>query len=201
MATRPLPTDALTTAQAAARLGVSTQTIQKWVDQRLLDAWRTLGGHRRVSTQSVETLLASRQAQLASAPAVPATSTDQNAAQIMVVEDDSIEAELISEILSALCGDRARVLLFNNPFDALLHAGNSPPDVLLADVNMPGMDGVAMVRHLVCNQRLSGTRIALVTHFSRDEVERLGELPQGVLYLRKPITHAVLSEALPFLNR
>lgn len=200
MSTRPLPTDALTTAQAAARLGVSTQSIQKWVDLGLLHAWRTLGGHRRVSAESVEALLASRQTQAAQLDeAGPAASAATPT--IMVVEDDSLEAELLMELLGALLGSRAKVLLFSNPFDALVNAGQSPPAVLLTDVNMPGMDGVAMVRHLVSNPLMSQTRMALVTNFAREEVERLGELPDCVLYLRKPITHAVLSEALSFLTQ
>lgn len=44
------------TAEAAQSLGVSTRTIQLWVDRGILDAWRTAGGHRRVIVESVDKL-------------------------------------------------------------------------------------------------------------------------------------------------
>lgn len=37
-------------------LGVSLRTIQIWVDNGILQAWKTAGGHRRVSVESVLSL-------------------------------------------------------------------------------------------------------------------------------------------------
>jgi len=45
------------TREAAERLGVSLRTIQLWVDAGVLQAWKTAGGHRRVSRESVEAFL------------------------------------------------------------------------------------------------------------------------------------------------
>lgn len=42
------------TREAAEMLGVSLRTIQLWVDSGVLEAWKTAGGHRRVSLDSVE---------------------------------------------------------------------------------------------------------------------------------------------------
>lgn len=44
------------TTEAALSLGVSTRTIQLWVDSGVLAAWKTAGGHRRVLIESVEKL-------------------------------------------------------------------------------------------------------------------------------------------------
>ncbi len=46
-------TDFLTSSQAAKRLGLSMATIQKLVDNNILQAWRTFGGHRRIALTSV----------------------------------------------------------------------------------------------------------------------------------------------------
>lgn len=42
--------------EAAKILGVSPKTIQLWVDNGILAAWKTVGGHRRVTLESVERL-------------------------------------------------------------------------------------------------------------------------------------------------
>lgn len=191
MNTRPLRTQALTTAQAADRLGVSTQTVQKWVDLGLLEAWRTLGGHRRVSAMSVQTLIDKRNA----TPGNTEIARGPDRPGCMVVEDDPIDADLIVQNLRAAYDKEISITVFDNAFDALLEAGHNPPAALLTDVNMPGLDGIAMVRRLVSNELMSTTRIALVTHFARDELERYGELPEGVLYLRKPVSAQVLKDA------
>jgi excisionase family DNA binding protein len=46
-----------TSREAAVLLGISTGTVQAWVDNGLLSAWRTAGGHRRISRESVLKLL------------------------------------------------------------------------------------------------------------------------------------------------
>jgi len=45
-----------TTAEAARSLGVSIRTIQLWVDGGVLAAWKTVGGHRRITLDSLSRL-------------------------------------------------------------------------------------------------------------------------------------------------
>jgi excisionase family DNA binding protein len=54
-----------TTRQAAARIGVSHRTVQMWVENGALQAWKTAGGHRRITITSVERLLEGRRCALA----------------------------------------------------------------------------------------------------------------------------------------
>ena len=54
----------LSTRQAAQVLGVSVRTIQLWVEQGLLHAWKTPGGHRRIDQQSLLSLLQQKQQEI-----------------------------------------------------------------------------------------------------------------------------------------
>jgi excisionase family DNA binding protein len=45
-----------TSCEAAELLGVSIGTVQAWVGNGLLSAWKTAGGHRRISRESVRKL-------------------------------------------------------------------------------------------------------------------------------------------------
>jgi excisionase family DNA binding protein len=49
--------EVLTTADAAALLGVSTRTAQLWVESGQLPSWKTPGGHRRIPRQAVLDLI------------------------------------------------------------------------------------------------------------------------------------------------
>ena len=50
----------LTTREAAALLGIAVSTTQQWIENGLLPAWKTPGGHRRVRLSAVSALLRER---------------------------------------------------------------------------------------------------------------------------------------------
>ena len=50
----------LTTREAARLLGIAVSTAQQWIENGLLPAWKTPGGHRRVRLSAVSTLLRER---------------------------------------------------------------------------------------------------------------------------------------------
>jgi excisionase family DNA binding protein len=71
----------LTSSQAAKRLGLSMATIQKLVDNNILQAWKTFGGHRRISLTSVLNYQSANN--FSEAPRLP---TDRRAKVMMVID-------------------------------------------------------------------------------------------------------------------
>jgi len=179
--------DSLTTSQAAALLGVAPHTVQKWVDAGELRAWKTVGGHRRVDADSVQAMLRGRDAMRQATPVKKMS--------VMLVEDDADTAELLEAMIGQLW-PQAHVRLARDGFSALLDAGKQTPDVLVTDINLPGMDGVEMLRSLMLHPDTSKMRVVFVTHHAPDELQRFGPLPPGVPVLRKPIQIGDLRRAL-----
>ena len=60
----------LTTREAAGLLGIAVSTAQQWIENGVLPAWKTPGGHRRVRLSDVSALLRERKG--AGAPGVDA---------------------------------------------------------------------------------------------------------------------------------
>ena len=76
----------LSTRQAAELLDVSLRTIQLWVESGALKAWKTPGGHRKISISSVEQLIESRKSVInSSSQKVNPNNRDFS---ILIVEDD-----------------------------------------------------------------------------------------------------------------
>ena len=50
----------LTTREAARLLGIAVSTAQQWIENGVLAAWKTPGGHRRVRLSEVSALLRAR---------------------------------------------------------------------------------------------------------------------------------------------
>jgi putative two-component system response regulator len=61
------------------------------------------------------------------------------------------------------------------------------PQVLLADLRMPGIDGVEMLRQLSAHPQFTKMSVIVITGLSNEEIAAYGELPAGTHVLRKPV--------------
>jgi excisionase family DNA binding protein len=177
----------ITTAQAAERLGVSPQTIQKWVDAGHLPAWKTMGGHRRLDADAVDRMVDQRNSHFGAQAPVGES--------ILLVEDNDVTAAVLEAQIGEL-RPSARLRVFGDGFAALLDAGRDVPDWLITDIDLPGMDGLAMVRQLQANPATRAMRIVLATSHTDAELQRFGPRPAGVPLLRKPVTPEALAAVL-----
>ena len=173
-----------TTRQAATLLGVSVGTVQLWVESGLLQAWKTAGGHRRVLRDSVESLLHKKPVAPFGPPVV--TVSGPRRLRVMVVEDDPSLLRLYETQL-ARWPLPMELTLMDNAISALLHLGRGGPDLLIADLHMPEMDGFAMLRVLSQSPEMAQTKMVVVSGLDADEVSARGGVPQGVEVLAKPI--------------
>lgn len=120
----------LSTAQAAEVLGLSTTLVQSLVDRNELSGWKTRGGHRRISRQSI--LDYQRHAQTGRRPSGQARSEPI----IMVaVETADLYEDLNKE--SQAWRFPLNVQLVDSITAALLELPNVRPDMLIVEMAMP----------------------------------------------------------------
>lgn len=173
------------TREAGRLLDVSVSTVQMWVDSGELEAWKTVGGHRRISMASVQRLLQQRGGQVQAAPAAPEPAP-ASGVSVLVVEDD---ADLLSLYEAVLSSWELPLTLrtASNGFEGLLEVGRMQPDVLITDLHMPGMDGFEMLRALRADERCAGMEIVVVSGLDVADISARGSLPAGVHLYRKPV--------------
>lgn len=169
----------LSTRQAAQRLGVSLGTVQNMVESGVLDAWKTAGGHRRIPASSVDSLLAKRRKQI-TRPGDPAGQLD-----ILIAEDDPTLQKLYQMTFDSWKLP-LNLRIVGDGFEGLLQVGQQMPDILIADLMMPGMDGFEMIRRLRAMPELSSMDIIVVSAIDADEIRQRG-MPGDVTIFGKPI--------------
>jgi DNA-binding NarL/FixJ family response regulator len=118
--------------------------------------------------------------------------TGMGTIRVMVVEDHALVRAAVRQALSAadieVVGESATAE------DALVVALAVRPDVLLVDIDLPGMDGVSLVREL--SPRLPRTRIVMLTvsRADRDIVDAVRAGATG--YLTKDLAPDALQRAV-----
>ena len=174
------PREFISTAQAAKQLGLSLGAVQQMVESGTLAGWKTAGGHRRIRQDSVDALLAR-----ARSPSTPMRGSGDRL-RVMVVEDDRLLQNIYREtfLTWSLPLD---VHLMDHGLDALVEVGREPPDLLIADLRIPGIDGFEMIRRLRENALSSDVAIVVVSALSAKEIAAAGGLPPDVTVYRKPI--------------
>lgn len=172
-------TEYLSTRQAALRLGVSLGTVQNMVESGALEAWKTAGGHRRIPTASVDAMLARRRT------LTPSAAEAGEQLDILIAEDDNTQQALYRATLESWALP-IKLRLVNNGFEGLMQVGQRAPDILIADLMMPGMDGFEMIRQLRANPALAQMDIIVVSAIDAREIREKG-VPADVTLLRKPV--------------
>ncbi|MER3514934.1 MAG: hypothetical protein C4310_11580 [Chloroflexota bacterium] len=110
-------------------------------------------------------------------------------ARILVVDDDP---EIVNLFVYALQRAGYQVEGVLDGRAALERARQAPPDLILLDVMMPGMDGYEVARQLRAEAATSSTPIVMLTARAliADQVEGLQAGANS--YLVKPVTPSVL---------
>lgn len=190
-----LQPDTCSTREAGKMLGVSLRTVQVWVDSGLLEGWRTVGGHRRITAASVERLMRERTLDRPAA-ANAASKSNGNAPQrdglsLLVVEDDSDLLELYRHTIDSW-GLPLQLHTAANGFEGLLQIGETLPDLLITDLNMPGINGFEMLRSLRIRFDVAQMAIVVVTGLDKADIYMHGGLADDVEILGKPVPFARL---------
>jgi excisionase family DNA binding protein len=178
-----------TTREAAELLGVALRTAQLWAESGLLEAWKTDGGHRRITRASIERLL--------NTPSTKDTSLRRRADDqvplappapfnILVVEDDFTLRRLY-EIKLRAWPMQPIVASAGDGYEALIRLGVLKPDLLIADLQMPGMDGFRMLRTIKASPELTNVSIVVVSGLDAEDIALHGGVPDGIPVLPKPI--------------
>ncbi len=176
-----------TTREAAALLGVSVGTVQQWVDKGLLKAGKSAGGHRRVLRDSVDSLLRDGlPALIATAPVAEQLPVNPRRLRVLVVEDEPALLRLYQVKLSNW-PMQPEVRISTDGFEALLRMSECWPDLLIVDLQIPHINGFAMLKILSQTPEMARATIAVVTGMDAEVIKERGGVPPRVEVLPKPI--------------
>ena len=168
------------TTYAAKLLGLSVGTIQTLVEKNELQAWKTQGGHRRISMPSIREYQRKHN--------MPQTNdeADQPQLKVLAVDDDPVVLEMLRQF-SLHCQFPVDLSTMSSGLEALIDIASIQPNVLIVDLNMPDVDGFEVLRKLRSNVQFDKMSCLAVSALTPEEIEARGGLPEGVVFMSKPL--------------
>jgi excisionase family DNA binding protein len=183
-----------TTREAADLLGISLRTAQLWAESGQLEAWKTEGGHRRITRSSVQRLIdGDGTPRKPNHNGQPSASRALSNIKVLIVEDDSVLLKLYKAAIASWSLP-AETITAQNGVEGLIRVGRDAPDLMITDLSMPGMDGFQLINNLADSAFREGMEIVVVTGMDKTSIEERGGLPHGIRILPKPVPFVVLHE-------
>jgi len=117
---------------------------------------------------------------------------------ILVVDDSPTDRQYLSDILSK---SGYKVTTADSAEDALAKVKQSPPDLVLMDVVMPGQNGYQATRSLTKDEATKHIPVIIVTTKGQ-ETDKLWGMRQGARdYIVKPVSQADLLAKISALGK
>jgi class 3 adenylate cyclase len=113
----------------------------------------------------------------------------ENRPLVLVVDDSPVNLQQAIAILK----NDYRVKVANNGSSGLELAIHSPPDLILLDIMMPGMDGYEVCRHLKANPNTRHIPVIFLTSKTEEEDEKMGFLVGAADFIHKPFSPPLMA--------
>ena len=141
-----------TTHDLSRLLHVNPRSVINWIEQDLLQSFRTPGGHRRVRHDDLLAFLRKHKIPMPGA-------LSGGSFSILVVEDEADVSKMLQTFLENQVG--YRVTTASDGINALMSVGRDRPDLMILDIKIPGVDGIEVCRQIKADPKGKTAIIAI----------------------------------------
>lgn len=171
--------DTYSTHDVARICCVTPTTVIRWIEDGLIPAFKTVGGHRRVRREDLERVCQER--------GIPFTvPTGSEVGRILVIDDEPVVLDLVRDVVKEL-SHQFDVEVARDAFDAGRSVALFRPQLIFLDLMMPGVDGFEVCARLKRDPSTTHTEIIAITGYYTDaNMERILAAGAGAC-LKKPL--------------
>ncbi len=177
----------LTSYQVGALLQVNPSSVNKWVKDGRMPAFRTPGGHRRIRAGDLVAFLSAHKMP------IPQSLTQAARRRILLVDTDTRSLEMAQRSLQAHT-ERLEVQTATNNIDALVQVGAFQPHLIILDANADGLE-VCRRLHDSAHTQTIAVLLAAAGQPSSD-LERRADEAGARAVVSKPVEAGLILRAL-----
>lgn len=158
--------DTYSTHDVAKICCVTPTTVIRWIEDGLIPAFKTVGGHRRVRREDLEKVCRDR-----NIPFNVPTGTEVG--RILVVDDEPVVLDLVRDVVKEL-SHKFEVEVAKDAFDAGRLVVSFRPQLIFLDLMMPGVDGFEVCARLKKDPATTNTEVIAITgYYTETNMERI----------------------------
>ena len=154
--------DILTVFQASKYCNVSPKTIINWIEAGHINAYKTVGGHRRIKKSDLEDFMRKQ------GIPIPEEEINSERKRILIVDDDPIIVETIVQALEEE-EHNYEIVSASDGFEAGLQVNHFKPHLLILDIMMPDIKGYEVCKRIKTNEETKDTKIIVLSAYLDDE--------------------------------
>ena len=175
------------TLEVARMLGMAVRSVQLMVDRGELHAWKTPGGHRRISRASVQAWIAGRSTGARHAPeqSTAPTAPAPHRPRLLLIEDSVHYQNLVALLVAQQFPD-VELHVARDGIVGLAMVGQLQPELLLVDILLPGIDGATLITSLRSQAQFAHSRLIVVTSLDERQRAPFAFALEGVPVVHKP---------------
>ena len=155
-----------TTGDVARWCKIPYITALSWIKSDKIKSRRTPGGHYRITRSDFVEFLEKYDF------SIPDELRGWRKKRILIVDDEPMIVDVIEKMLQVTEGiyetDTA-----SNGFDAALTVIEFEPDLIILDINMPGLDGIEVCRRIKTNPKTMHIKILGITAMEPESINQL----------------------------
>ncbi|MEZ4270564.1 MAG: response regulator [Myxococcota bacterium] len=170
----------LTSYQVGSLLQVNPSSVNKWVKDGRIPAFRTPGGHHRIRAADLVSFLKSHRMP------VPRLLSNAGKRRVLIVDDDLNQLKSLERVFKTH-ESRLEIRSVDNGIDALVMVGALDPHVVVLDVFMPNLDGIEVCRRLRGMKETENIKVVITSAQLTEEVERQAREAGAYDCLQKPV--------------
>jgi excisionase family DNA binding protein len=182
-----------TTLEVAKILGMAVRSIQLMVDRGDLQAWKTPGGHRRITRESLERWLQGSRAAVTGVAAMhgaDARSAGRRRAavhvpRVLLIEDSSHFQNLVTMLVKQKFPG-VDLHIASDGITGLVSFGHLQPDLIIVDILLPGIDGATMITGLRRHALFGNCKLIVLTSLDEEQRAPYAYALQNVDVVHKP---------------
>ncbi len=177
-----------TTFEAGQYANVNPYTIRHWIQEGILQAYTTPGGHRRIRREDLDAFLGEHQMPL------PQDFSEGNK-RILLMDPEQDVLSSLSDFIESL-SDQFDVRSAKDPFTAAFELFTRDPHMALLTLETPNFDGPAALRRM---KRVPDTSHVKVVALTEDPTVEKIQATQEAGFLEclvKPVDRAELRKLL-----
>ena len=194
-----------TTLEVAKILGMAVRSVQLMVDRGDLQAWKTPGGHRRITRESLERWIQGSRAGVTGVASFTGHTGEirgpgrrraiVHVPRVLLIEDSSHFQNLVTMLVKQKF-PAVDLHVANDGISGLVSFGHLQPDLIIVDILLPGIDGATLITSLRSQPQFARSQLIVVTSLDEAQREPYAFALQGVKVIHKPRLVAELPAAL-----